>query len=420
MRYSKATRRQRALVDTDLSYAGLLGGDEVLEKQSSLLGFLEYLTEGVMVVDASRTIVAANNSLLRMLGYAEDELVGRQCLEIMGCQHPDSATSLCQNLCPVLVFQTRGVIPNTMHYHEVSVLTKNGDRREVSASFAPLSIPFLNRYEVPISKNDEKLPLNISNSAPAYSIIVFRDVTEHKRQERIKSQFIATASHQLRTPLSSIKTAIGLLLVSVGEDFSEPLRRLLQNIHVSTLRMERLVSDMIELTNLQSGRVQMQRNRIEVRDLVDRAVHLIRGSLETRKQVLDIKLPDSPLFTEADYSRISQVLGHLLSNASKFSPVGSIIELIVYRSAGSNVSSMRREEVVFCVRDYGVGISEEEKPLIFEKFYQSQIPENADEIGGGLGLPMAKALIELNGGRLWFESEQGKGSSFYFALPAAG
>jgi signal transduction histidine kinase len=222
---------------------------------------------------------------------------------------------------------------------------------------------------------------------------------------------MATASHQLRTPLAAIKTAVGLLLDQTGPDFNPLLRRLIQNIQVSGLRLERVVNDLIELTNLQSGRVSLNFRSVEVARLVERAAELSRDRLAARQQRLQLDLPPDAgaLFIEADYNRICQVLGHLLGNASKFSPPGSPVELKVRQGEGRTV--------VFSVRDEGKGIPPEEQPFIFERFYQVPSVENSQEGGSGLGLPLARVLVELNGGQLWFESQPGRGSTFYFSLP---
>lgn len=380
------------------------------------LEFLEYLGEGVMVLDNQRKILMVNSALENLLGWKASELVGLLYLNYICCQHLTTGTFLCQNLCPFLFLQAAAKQNQSVYYQEVFIMTKSGRQVEVSISFAPLAIPRL------VQQNGINTPSFATDSNhetpdmtfPNYNILLLRDITEAKRQERIKVEFIAAASHQLRTPLTSIKTATGLLQEHVGEDFSRPLRSLLNNIQSSSARLERLVNDLIELTNLQSGRVQMVRQLFEARELVSRAIESSRERLQAKSQVIEWIFPDEPLFVRADFGRMGQVLSHLISNASKFSGRDKPIELEI-----SILESEKdeRKEVVFSVRDEGVGISENEKSLIFEKFYQSQISENVAEIGAGLGLPLAKALVELNGGRLWFESQLGQGSSFYFSLP---
>ena len=402
MSYHKVTQKSAELHEDSTR---TMAQNDGAANPSPFLGFLEYLAEGVLVVDRHRVIRAANQALERMSGWRVEELLGKSCQDL------ESPTPMCLSLCPLLNLSRRSG-ENRGLFHELTLLTKSGSRLEVSASFASLELP---AFLVPITpmleaevEGGEPTPL------PDFSIILLRDITEQKRQEHIKTQFIATASHQLRTPLASIKTAIGLLLDSVEADFSPPLLRLLQNIQESSLRIERLVKDMIELTNLQNGRIQLQHCRVEIRELVQQAVAFNQHRLSAKEQQLDLKLPPHELYLETDVERIVQVLGHLLSNASKFSGNGKKIGLEV----GPSAEIERRPEVIFSVQDEGIGISPDENSLIFEKFYQSQIEENSSQVGNGLGLPLAKALIELNGGRLWFESQPGKGSTFYFSLPA--
>src|SRR5690242_19301309 len=177
------------------------------------LGFLELLGEGVLVLDGERRIIMVNSALENLLGYTAAELTGQPCYKFFGCQHPTTGTSLCQNLCPLMFLQAAANSRQSAHYQEISMLTSQGERREVSASFAPLILPSLPGRPIlaPVDAGER--------AVPTYSIVMLRDVTETKRQERIKTEFIAAASHQLRTPLSSIKTAIGLLVANVGEDF---------------------------------------------------------------------------------------------------------------------------------------------------------------------------------------------------------
>jgi PAS domain S-box-containing protein len=375
------------------------------EQANNLWTFIDYLSEGVLVLDRQQVIVAANTASEQIFGCASSELIGKHCSEVLGCRDLATATPLCQNLCPLANLKIQ--YPNKLrHSQELSIKTRKGERREVNLSFAPLNLGSL------AGKNPKDE--GAMNALTEHSLILIHDISEEKRQEHIKTQFIATASHQLRTPLASIKTSIGLVLENVGEDFNPPLLKLLKNIKESSQRMERLVNDLIELTNLQSGRTQMYQRRVEVKELVRRSVEANQERFASKQQTLEVKLPDNPLYIETDVGRITQVLGHLLSNAGKFSNTGKKIGLTVE----TVTTNQNHPVVVFKVEDEGIGIAPEEQDLIFEKFYQSQIIENSTEIGNGLGLPLAKALVELNGGSLWFESKLGQGSSFYFSLPA--
>jgi PAS domain S-box-containing protein len=368
------------------------------------LGFLEVLSEGVIVIDVDRRVIGVNSAFERLLGWSESELVGRPCHLFFGCKEYETGNDYCDNLCPLANLRDLPLKKNSVHYHDMFINHKNGKRLIVNVSLSPLELPL----------SDSKV------SGDNYNIMVLRNVTETKQQERIQSEFITAASHQLRTPLSSIKTSIGLLLGTTELEGNPILQRLLKNIQTSSLRMERLVNDLIELVSLQNGQVKMQPQVIEAQELVSQAIKLNRQRLDARKQVVQPAQPAESLYVKADFLRISQVLGHLLSNASKFSQPGQKIKLgVTSRPSGDQENTTGADEVVFSVKDEGIGIAREEQPFIFEKFYQAQVIENTAELGAGLGLPLAKVLIELNNGRLWFESEPGKGSTFYFSLPAA-
>jgi signal transduction histidine kinase len=384
------------------------------------LDFLEYLSDGVLVLNQHQQIVAANHVATRILGWSNQELVGEFCYKLLNCQHSFNGQALCQISCPNQPFWSEMVKPNdfnqkaiTINHTELLLRCKNGELAEVSINFFPLSS----------NGNGKSGGITNSNELANLSILIMHDISELKRLERVKTQFLVTASHQLRTPLASIKTSIGLLLDNVPPDLAKPLVRLLQNIQSSSLQMERLVNDLIELASLQSGKIQLQNNLLEVQYLVTKAVEDKQNKLNQQGQFLEVTLPTTPVFVRGDSVRLIQVLGHLLANASKFSNTATTISLKVETAevdkGTKNGQPKTMTEVIFSVSDQGRGISNEEQQLIFEKFYQSEVSENADGNGVGLGLPLARALIELHRGRLWLESTPGVGSTFYFALPMA-
>lgn len=344
------------------------------------------------MLDEALVIRAVNPALESVLGLNASEVVGQTCRTVFRCQHPPQEAGSCQALCPLLTPEGS----RNQTELQVSLVTKNGRALEILARIVPLAVP------------DFGLAL-----AGKFNLLILKDLTAERHREKLQAEFVATASHQLRTPLASIKTAVSLLLDHTEPDYNPLLRRLMQNIQVSGLRLERVVNDLLELTNLQSGRASLNFRAVAVSRLVERAVELSRDWLEARQQHLKIDLPPDAgeLFVQADYNRIWQVLGHLLGNASKFSPPDSLIELKVRQGEDRTI--------IFSVRDEGAGIPPEEQPFIFEKFYQVQSAENSSEPGGGLGLPLARVLVELNGGKLWFESQPGQGSTFSFSLWAA-
>jgi signal transduction histidine kinase len=392
------------------------------------LGFFEHLSDGVMVLDGLHRILAINSALTHMVGWEKDELIGKPCLQIFGCQHPDNGMPMCQGFCPAQAawLDTDARKEDLPNHLEVSINCKGGGRRHMSVSFSALRLDGVNGKSAEAERSNrltgnapdvEKSPL--PPDSLMYTLVIMRDITEHKRIEQVKNQFLVTASHQLRTPLAAIKASVGFLLDHVEGKLDGPLLRLLHNIQSSSMHMERLVSDLIELTNLQSGLVRLQDEWLEANYIVQKAVETTQERLMNKGQALEIALPQEHLYVRGDGMRLTKILSHLLSNASKFSPPGSPIKLRVALQAG-DAASMGEPEVVFSVTDRGRGVSMEEQKLIFEKFYQSEVAENANGDGIGLGLPLARALVELHGGRLWLESTLGQGSTFYFALPSPG
>jgi signal transduction histidine kinase len=418
MSYNRVTERlARAAYGEQDVYCEVSDQENRRAKPNFEISFLDSLVEGIIILDCHRHICAVNPALEQMLGWRTGELLGRSCQEVLGCKFSGTDISLCQNFCPLLKLKQTSSVTRTARvaqYQELAIATASGERLEVSASLVPFSmtsiLPPLNQNK----EETETLPLEFaapSETPDYYSIMILRDITEQKRQERIQIEFITNASHQLRTPLTSLKTSIELLLGSVGVNFNPPLLRLLQNIQVSSQQIERLVKDLIELTRLQSGRVQLQIRQIAASEIINRVITSSSAHLEAKQQLLEVESPAEPLYIEVDLGRISQVFEYLISNASKFSPPLSRIKLRVRAARGAQ----KRQEVIFSVQDEGIGIPAEEQGQIFEKYYQSQMAENTTN---GLGLPLAKALVELNGGRLWFESEPGRGSIFFFAFPA--
>ena len=378
-------------------------------------GFLEYLSDGVVVLDKQQQIVTVNKAATHILGWAKAELVGQLWPELLHEQ-----PSLISQPLNEAAYGSQVVWPPSnskggeqttdltlVYQSELTINCKNGSQCEVSASSSPL---YLNSLTTPVATSNGSQTLKAEQ--PLYSLIILRDITEQKRLERIKTQFVVTAAHQLRTPLAAIKHSIGLLLDHMPPTLAPPLGRLLQNIQSSSLQMERLVNDLVELANLQSGLVQLGEGLVEVSRVMQQAVAANQEKLQQKAQPLELVLPTTPLFVNGDNARLTQILSHLLSNASKFSLPGSPIKLTAIVT-----NQFSSSEVTFSVTDQGRGISPEEQQLIFEKFYQSEVSENADGSGVGIGLPLTKALVELHGGRLWLESTPGQGSTFYFGLP---
>ncbi|HEV7214493.1 MAG TPA: PAS domain S-box protein [Chloroflexota bacterium] len=235
---------------------------------------------------------------------------------------------------------------------------------------------------------------------------VTRDVTAQRELERQKDEFFANVSHDLRTPLGAITMAIGAVLANTPPDLEPRLRRLLVTIDLAASRMARLVDDLLELTRLQARRVQLRRARTDVVALARRAAGAIEPLAETKQQRLALELPKRSLWRDVDAERLERALVNLLGNAHKYGREGGLIQVRLRQEAG---------DLQISVSDDGPGIAPAEQARIFDRFYRA--PGTAGNQGSGLGLPIARGLAELHGGRLDVESTPGRGSTFTITLP---
>jgi len=231
-----------------------------------------------------------------------------------------------------------------------------------------------------------------------------RQELEHQRDE-----FFASVSHDLRTPVAAIKAAIGVVLANEPENMPPSLHRLLGNIDLSADELAQLIEDLLEIARLQAGRVELWRTHVDLRDTIARAVRPLETLIEARHQTLTLELPDEPVVTGVDVERFGRIVRNLVGNAQKYGREGGRIDLRLTQTA---------EEVRLVVADDGPGISADQQERIFERFYRAPARSSSEgPVGSGLGLPIARALAELHGGRLGVDSEPGHGSSFTLTLP---
>ncbi len=225
--------------------------------------------------------------------------------------------------------------------------------------------------------------------------------------ERQRDEFFTSVSHDLRTPVAAIKATIGVVLANEPSDLAPALHRLLTNIDLAADELTRMIEDLLEIARLQAGRVELYPTEVDLRDVITRAARPLEPLVLARRQTLDLLLPDEPVVLAVDALRFSRVVSNLVGNAQKYGREGSRIRVALERGEG---------EVCVSVTDDGPGIPRAEQDRVFERFYRA--PRHADgPVGSGLGLPIARGLIELHGGRLSVESEPGHGSTFRIHLP---
>jgi PAS domain S-box-containing protein len=234
-----------------------------------------------------------------------------------------------------------------------------------------------------------------------------QDITERKRVEKMKDEFISTVSHELRTPLTSIMGSLGLVRNMLDSADPEKIANLLAIAHNNTERLLFLINDILDISKIESGRISFHFKPVDVVQMIQDAL-ANNESYKNDIQLEFVESPDRVVWVNADRDRILQVLYNLLSNAAKFSRPGGRVEVGVKEQG---------DEVEIFVRDFGVGIPDEFRSRIFEKFTQADSSDTRHAGGTGLGLSISKSIIERHHGNIRFDSETGVGTTFYIALP---
>lgn len=248
------------------------------------------------------------------------------------------------------------------------------------------------------------------------TVSVFRDITREVEVDRLKSEFVATVSHELRTPMTSIKGYADLLLLGAAGDVSDSQQRFLETIKQNADRLSVLVNDLLDISRIDQGHVELKFGEIDVEDLLNVIADHLRDRSDDRKQDMDVttRLPDDRKLTIwGDYEKVVQILNNLADNAFNYTPAGGSITLSAWEDEETN-------DVILSVADTGIGIAPEVADRVFERFFRGDETHELvmDTPGTGLGLAIAREFVQIHSGQIWFESEVGKGTTFFVRLPA--
>jgi len=268
-----------------------------------------------------------------------------------------------------------------------------------------------------LTSSGRKFPIS-STTAPLTSngvkgiVKVFKDISFLKQLDEAKTGFISIASHQLRTPLTSMRWFSEMLIGGDAGKITEEQKHFVERIYQGTDRMIALVNMLLQIARVEAGRVKIEPVPIDLKATTQGVILTLKTILEQKGQVVEIKSePESFPVIQMDQEVIWQVIQNILTNASRYSPEKSTIYVNIIKKG---------DFVEYSVKDTGIGIPKAYQARIFEKFFRAENALKMVPEGSGLGLSLVKMLVEGWGGKIWFETEEGKGTTFYFTIPFAG
>lgn len=247
-------------------------------------------------------------------------------------------------------------------------------------------------------------------------VSVLSDITKQKQLDEAKSKFVAHVSHELRTPLLSIQESLALLLGKEIGEVTPEQEKFLSIAQRNIGRLSRLVNDLLDVAKLEAGKIELRPMPFELRDMVHHVVETVRSWAEGKGVTIGEAYPEKSIQMVADPDRLTQVVTNLLGNAIKFTPEGGKISVEI-NPEQSAPGMAEKPGVAVSVQDSGIGIPKQDQKRIFEKFEQVSLASPQGVSSTGLGLTIAKEIVELHGGRIWVDSSEGEGSRFTFAIP---
>ncbi|MDP2671296.1 MAG: ATP-binding protein [bacterium] len=340
---------------------------------------LDNMSEAIFVIRPNNIVEQVNKAISRLLGFKKEELIGANVSRIFSDQETWQRFS--EEILKKL--PEKDVIAN----FETKFRSRQGDKIPISFSAAAL-------------KEDGQVQGIVG---------IARDVREEKQLEEMKLDFVSMAAHQLRTPLTAIRGYLSLLQEQIADKLSPDERAFLTKTSIASNRLAALVENLLSVSGVEHGEIKISKSEVNWEDLIAEVVGIFKQEAETHKVELVFHKPEKELAKiSVDKFRMSEVLSNLISNAVAYNKEGGKVEVFVRE---------KDDQIVTYVRDTGSGIPAEDLPKLFSKFFHVSRSLVQGTKGTGLGLYIAKGLIEAHGGKIEVESELGKGSTFSFSLP---
>src|SRR6266404_6112354 len=338
------------------------------DERNRSAAILGSMVEGVAVVGGDERILYCNQAFEQILELPQGSSQGKKLVE--GLRQADLVTAV------------RQVLPGGDEVTgEVEVGTVR--RRSFSVTAAP-----------------------VRAAEASSAVLVLHDITELRRLERVRRDFVANVSHEFKTPLTAIQGFAETLLGGALDDKANR-KRFVEIIREHARRLARLTDDLLKLSRIEAGRLELESRPVSVAGLVNGCVETARLNAESRGLRIAVELPEGLPPVRGDAVQLDEVLQNLIDNALQYTPSGGRIDVTAYSNG---------HEVIFTVADTGIGIPESDLERIFERFYRVDAARSREAGGTGLGLSIARHIVDAHGGRIWVESAVGQGSRFRFSI----
>ncbi|GFN30105.1 PAS domain-containing sensor histidine kinase [Paenibacillus curdlanolyticus] len=362
--------------------------EQIRRNESQLESVLDNMINGIVMIDRSGRIVLISRRAEEILGFSSRELVGRHYTD---AKQQHELTQL-----------VREAFEKQAYIHDEMTFYYPGER-------------LLELNIVPVMQDQDEF---------TGVLLVLQDVSEIRRLERMRSEFVANVSHELKTPVAAVKGFAETLLSGAVKE-EETARSFLQIIYDESERLNRLIGDILELSKIESRRVPLLFSPVEMVSFAAKTLQLLEA--EAARKSIQLKLEaDGDVYVEADEDRLQQIIVNLLANGINYTPDGGKVTLIVepvwpdsYRSAAHFEEKTHDDydRIRILIKDTGIGIPKKDLPRIFERFYRVDKARSRSSGGTGLGLSIVKHLVELHNGTIAVDSEVGVGTTFVIELP---
>ncbi len=343
------------------------------QEKNKTLAVIQNFADGLIVFGKTGILSLINPQAESFFNIKAKDLIGKTILEL-------SAFPTLKSLVGLLESEIKGTFRKELLIKENLIL-------EISV--------------VSMSGGEEKLG----------SLVVLRDVTREKRIEKIKTEFVSLAAHQLRTPLSAVKWTIKMLLDGDLGEITNEQRKVIEKSYQVNEKMIGLINDLLDVAKIEEGRYLYKPTLADFENVVHFAINSCQEEIVRKKIVLDFEKPKIKLpKITMDVEKMRLVIQNLLDNAVKYTPFGGNITILLEYDKD-------KKEITFSIKDTGVGIPRDQQARVFTKFFRGANVMRMETEGTGLGLFISKNIIETHGGKIWFESKERKGTTFYFIMP---